>query len=157
MPACKLLSSSPAMALCQDHTSLIKCPLQPVPSQPTCLTACSIIVLLLALLYLLLQNPPSLKTSCLSWWLQKFHWLHLVLAGAEPSKAGPWNGYSDTMLWSQTLCFVKGMFLILKTVRWLRQGVMPNSVGKVGLRNWLLGRTRIDTGSAWVYLCQCCP
>lgn len=142
MPACKLLSSSPAMALCRNRTSLIKCPEQPILSQPTCLTACSIIILLLALPYLLLQNPPSSETSRLSWWLQKFHWLHLVLAGAEPSKVGSWNGYGDTVLWSQTMCFVKGMFLILKNMRWLRQGMMPSSVGKVGLRNQPQGRTR---------------
>lgn len=156
MPACELLSSSPAMALCQDHTSLIKCPEQPVLSQPTCLTAC-MHHHQLVLLYLLLQNPPSLETSRLSWWLQKFHWLHLVLAGAEPSKVGSWNEYGDTVLWSQTMCFVKGMFLILKNTRWLRQGMMPNSVGKMGLRKQLLGFTGVDVESAGVNLCQCCP
>lgn len=41
------------------------------------------------------KPPPSSKASRLSWWLQKCCWLHLVLAGAEPS----WGSWLLAWIW----------------------------------------------------------
>lgn len=68
-----------------------------------------------------------------------------------------WNGYGAVLLWSQTTCFVNSMVLTFKNMRWLRQGMVLNSMGTMRLRNHAVEPNMIHMESARVNLYQCCP